>query len=179
MPPQVCCSACSFYQLMLDANSEDLLPEYYYESVLWALKNQVSIDKQLPRRKWNWLCHTLRQPIGHVLNWNPKNTRKRSPSEQLGTFHYEWRILSMALLRSSQKSGSLLNSMTTICRYPMRLLILLALIWLVHIQNLTLLTLLYASCSLYIILYISFMYFRYVKLSKLWLDKTLSLFGRI
>ena len=48
---------------------------------LWHNGAQDPIDKQILKRKWGWIGHTLRKPptsiTRQVLTWNPQGKRKR------------------------------------------------------------------------------------------------------
>ena len=48
---------------------------------LWQITNQQPIEKQIIKRKYGWLGHTLRKPIGEIahaaLEWNPQGRRNR------------------------------------------------------------------------------------------------------
>ena len=48
---------------------------------LWERADQDSVDKQILRRKWGWIGHTLRNPASsttrQALTWNPQGKRKR------------------------------------------------------------------------------------------------------
>ena len=48
---------------------------------LWERAGQESLTKQILRRKWGWIGHTLRKPAScttrQALTWNPQGKRKR------------------------------------------------------------------------------------------------------
>ena len=48
---------------------------------LWERAGQKSLTKQILRRKWGWIGHTLRKPAScttrQALTWNPQGKRKR------------------------------------------------------------------------------------------------------
>ena len=48
---------------------------------LWERADQDSVDRQILRRKWGWIGHTLRKPASsttrQALTWNPQGKRKR------------------------------------------------------------------------------------------------------
>ena len=48
---------------------------------LWERAGQEPVVKQILRRKWGWIGHTLRKPAssttGQALTWNPLGERKR------------------------------------------------------------------------------------------------------
>ena len=48
---------------------------------LWERAGQEPVAKQILRRKWGWIGHTLRKPASsttrQALNWNPQGKRKR------------------------------------------------------------------------------------------------------
>ena len=56
-------------------------PETIRNEDLWERTGQNPLAKEIGRRKWRWLGHTLRKPIGSItrqsLTWNPQGTRKR------------------------------------------------------------------------------------------------------
>ena len=49
--------------------------------VLWERAGQEPVSKQILRRKWSWIGHTLRKPPNNTtrqaLRWNPQGKRKR------------------------------------------------------------------------------------------------------
>ena len=48
---------------------------------LWERAGQEPVAKQILRRKWGWIGHTLRKPASsttrQALTWNPQGERKR------------------------------------------------------------------------------------------------------
>ena len=48
---------------------------------LWEQARQEPVAKQILKRKWGWIRHTLRKPASNItcqaLNWNPQGKRKR------------------------------------------------------------------------------------------------------
>ena len=48
---------------------------------LWERAGQEPVAKQILKRKWGWIGHTLRKPASSItrqaLNWNPRGKRKR------------------------------------------------------------------------------------------------------
>ena len=48
---------------------------------LWERAGQEPVAKQILRRKWGWIGHTLRKPASNTtrqaLTWNPQGKRKR------------------------------------------------------------------------------------------------------
>ena len=48
---------------------------------LWERAGQEPVAKQILRRKWGWIRHTLRKPASsttrQALTWNPQGKRKR------------------------------------------------------------------------------------------------------
>ena len=48
---------------------------------LWERAGQEPVAKQILRRKWGWIGHTLRKPASsttrQALTWNPQGKRKR------------------------------------------------------------------------------------------------------
>nr|KAG5692968.1 hypothetical protein BaRGS_032400 [Batillaria attramentaria] len=51
---------------------------------LWERAGQEPVAKQILRRKWGWIGHTLRKPASsttrQALTWNPQGKRKRGQS---------------------------------------------------------------------------------------------------
>jgi hypothetical protein len=49
---------------------------------LWEMTGQIKINKEIRKRKFGWIGHTLRkddsEPCKAALQWNPKCTRRRS-----------------------------------------------------------------------------------------------------
>ena len=49
--------------------------------VLWERAGQEPVSKQILKRKWSWIGHTLRKPPNsttrQALRWNPQGKRKR------------------------------------------------------------------------------------------------------
>ena len=47
--------------------------------LLWGLSafSSHQITKQILRRKWGWIRHTLRKPASSTTRWNPQGKRKR------------------------------------------------------------------------------------------------------
>ena len=45
-----------------------------HNNILWKRTGQEPIDKEIGRRKWRWIGHTLRKPTSsitrHALQWN-------------------------------------------------------------------------------------------------------------
>nr|KAG5696904.1 hypothetical protein BaRGS_015868 [Batillaria attramentaria] len=56
-------------------------PEKIRNEELWERAGQEPVAKQILRRKWGWIGHTLRKPASsttrQVLTWNPQGKRKR------------------------------------------------------------------------------------------------------
>ena len=52
---------------------------------------QEPVAKQILRRKWGWIGHTLRKAASsttrQALTWNPQGKRKRPASQQLEARH--------------------------------------------------------------------------------------------
>ena len=48
---------------------------------LWEQAGQETVAKQILRRKWGWIGHTIRKPASittrQALTWNPQGKRKR------------------------------------------------------------------------------------------------------
>ena len=56
-------------------------PDTIRNVVLWRRTRQQPIDREIKRRRWRWIGHTLRKPAHNVtrqsLRWNPQGKRKR------------------------------------------------------------------------------------------------------
>nr|KAG5695304.1 hypothetical protein BaRGS_028239 [Batillaria attramentaria] len=56
-------------------------PEKIRNEELWERSGQEPVAKQIMRRKWGWIGHTLRKPASsttrQALAWNPQGKRKR------------------------------------------------------------------------------------------------------
>nr|KAG5707418.1 hypothetical protein BaRGS_005385 [Batillaria attramentaria] len=56
-------------------------PEKIRNEELWERAGQEPVAKQILRRKWGWIGHTLRKPASsttrQALTWNPQEKRKR------------------------------------------------------------------------------------------------------
>nr|KAG5710671.1 hypothetical protein BaRGS_035073 [Batillaria attramentaria] len=56
-------------------------PEKIRNEELWERAGQEPVAKQILRRKWGWIGHTLRNPASsttrQALTWNPQGKRKR------------------------------------------------------------------------------------------------------
>jgi hypothetical protein len=50
-------------------------PETITNEELWERTGQKPLDRQIKKRKWSWIGHTLRKPSGitqkGALDWNP------------------------------------------------------------------------------------------------------------
>nr|KAG5688556.1 hypothetical protein BaRGS_010191 [Batillaria attramentaria] len=61
-------------------------PEKIRNEELWERAGQEPAAKQILRRKWGWIGHTLRKPASsttrQALTWNPQGKRKRGPASQ-------------------------------------------------------------------------------------------------
>ena len=48
---------------------------------LWERTGQKPLDRQIKKRKWSWIGHTLCKPSGitekDALDWNPQGKRRR------------------------------------------------------------------------------------------------------
>jgi hypothetical protein len=48
---------------------------------LWESTGQTPLDREINKRKWSWIDHTLRKPSGitekDALDWNPQGKRRR------------------------------------------------------------------------------------------------------
>ena len=74
---------------------------------LWERAGQEPVAKQILRRKWGWIRHTVRMPASstthQALTWNPKGKRKR------GWPHNSWRRDTEAELKQQGTSWSGMN----------------------------------------------------------------------
>ena len=56
-------------------------PQKIRNTDLWERTGQIEITKEIGKRKWSWIGHTLRKPTTNVtrqaLEWNPAGKRKR------------------------------------------------------------------------------------------------------
>ena len=56
-------------------------PEMIPNEDLWERARQEPVAKQILKRKWGWIGHTLRTPASSItrqaLTWNPQGKRKR------------------------------------------------------------------------------------------------------
>ena len=56
-------------------------PEKIRNEDLWERAGQEPVAKQILKRKWGWIGHTLRKPVTSItrqaLTWNPQGKRKR------------------------------------------------------------------------------------------------------
>jgi hypothetical protein len=56
-------------------------PKIITNEELWERTGQKPLDRQIKKRKWSWIGHTLRKPSGitekDALDWNPPGKRKR------------------------------------------------------------------------------------------------------
>ena len=56
-------------------------PEMIPNKDLWEQAGQEPVAKQILKRKWGWIGHTLQNPASSItcqtLNWNPQRKRKR------------------------------------------------------------------------------------------------------
>ena len=56
-------------------------PETITNEELWERTGQKPLDRQIKKRKWSWIGHTLRKPSGitekDALDWNPQGKRRR------------------------------------------------------------------------------------------------------
>nr|KAG5694550.1 hypothetical protein BaRGS_032495 [Batillaria attramentaria] len=53
---------------------------------LWERAGQEPVAKQILRRKWGWIGHTLRKPASsttrQALTWNPAGEKEERPASQ-------------------------------------------------------------------------------------------------
>ena len=75
---------------------------------LWERAGQEPVAKQILRRKWGWIGHTLRRPASsttrQALTWDPQGKRKRGRSRN------SWRRDTEAELK---QQGTNWSEMTT------------------------------------------------------------------
>nr|KAG5711058.1 hypothetical protein BaRGS_013792 [Batillaria attramentaria] len=91
-------------------------PEKIRNEELWERAGQEPVAKQILRRKWGWIGHTLRKPASsttrQALTWNPQGKRKR------GRPRNSWRRDTEAELflkkRGSESTGRTLASSSEI-----------------------------------------------------------------
>ena len=78
-------------------------PDKIRNEELWEKAGQVPVAKQILKRKWGWIGHTLRKPTSsttrQALTWNPQGKRKRGrprnswrrdTEAQLGKQGFNW-----------------------------------------------------------------------------------------
>jgi ribosomal 50S subunit-associated protein YjgA (DUF615 family) len=55
---------------------------------LWEMTGQININKEIRKRKFVWIGHTLRkddsEPCKAALQWNPQGTRARGRPRNSG-----------------------------------------------------------------------------------------------
>jgi ribosomal 50S subunit-associated protein YjgA (DUF615 family) len=56
-------------------------PRVISNEKLWEMTGQINISKEIRKRKFGWIGHTLRkddsEPCKAALQWNPQGTRAR------------------------------------------------------------------------------------------------------
>jgi hypothetical protein len=56
-------------------------PETITNEELWERTGQKPLGRQIKKRKWSWIGHTLRKPSGitekDALDWNPQGKGRR------------------------------------------------------------------------------------------------------
>ena len=56
-------------------------PNVISNEELWRITKTEQMKTLIKRRKWNWIGHTIRRPVGDIaknaLDWNPQGTRRR------------------------------------------------------------------------------------------------------
>ena len=56
-------------------------PDTISNNDLWQRAGLPPVEKEIKRRRWGWIGHTLRKPNTSItrqaLRWNPQGTRKR------------------------------------------------------------------------------------------------------
>jgi len=78
-------------------------PETITNDLLWNHTNQLPIDREIRKRKWGWIGHTLRKPSANItrqaLSWNPqgnwkvgrpKQTWRRSTDQEIREAGMSW-----------------------------------------------------------------------------------------
>ena len=78
-------------------------PEVISNEDLWERAGQEPVAKQILKRKWSWIGHTLRKPASSItrqaLNWNlqgkrkrgrPRNSWRPDTEAELGQQGYNW-----------------------------------------------------------------------------------------
>nr|KAG5712911.1 hypothetical protein BaRGS_007508 [Batillaria attramentaria] len=74
-------TSCGFAQSCLRRIFNIRWPEKIRNEELWERAGQEPVAKQILRRKWGWIGHTLRKPASsttrQALTWNPQGKRKR------------------------------------------------------------------------------------------------------
>lgn len=55
-------------------------PNTITNTELWKLANEEPVIRQIARRKWKWIGHTLKEPSSSIsrtaLEWNPQGSRR-------------------------------------------------------------------------------------------------------
>ena len=55
---------------------------------LWSDKDQQPIEREIRRRKWGWIEHTLRKPLDDItrnaIEWNPREEGAWDDHRRLG-----------------------------------------------------------------------------------------------
>jgi hypothetical protein len=56
-------------------------PDTITNEAVWKRTGQKLLERQIKKRKWSWIGHTLRIPSGKTekdaLDWNPQGKKKR------------------------------------------------------------------------------------------------------
>jgi hypothetical protein len=60
-------------------------PETLTKEEFWECTGQKPLDRQIKKRKWSWIGHTLRKLSGitekDALDWNPQGKRRGTPKK--------------------------------------------------------------------------------------------------
>nr|KAG5714692.1 hypothetical protein BaRGS_000180 [Batillaria attramentaria] len=99
-------------------------PEKIRNEELWERAGQEPVAKQILRRKWGWIGHTLRKPasstIRQALTWNPQGKRKRGRPRNSWTRDTEAELYKQGdQLDWSGKTSPEQSAMAKGCRWPM------------------------------------------------------------
>ena len=94
--------------------------------VSWERAGQEPVSKQILKRKWSWIGHTLRKPPNNttrqVLRWNPQGKRKRGWPRNSWRQSTETYGTAGNLLEWGDKGSPGSREMTRSCRWPLLLM---------------------------------------------------------
>jgi hypothetical protein len=80
---------------------------------LWRITHQKSIEKQIKRRKWNWIAHTTHKETGAIektaLDWNAQGYRSRGRPKRM------WRMTIEDEIRSIRRSWNEFKGIAGYC----------------------------------------------------------------